>query len=113
MVYTCSTNAIVYHTSPLTSLWNRYTGLWKTIEGPPVVFPALVSVYDRLLAIGGKENYYAEECTTAVHMYNSTTNSWKVISNMYYVNLLCIAAVLPDNQLVVVAGGQTQIATID
>ena len=113
VVYTCSINAIVYHTSTLTSLWNRYTGLWKTIEGPPVVFPALVSVYDRLLAIGGRKNYYAEECTTVVHMYNSTTNSWKVISNMYYVNLLCIAAVLPDNQLVVVAGGQTQIATID
>jgi hypothetical protein len=57
VVYTCSINAIVYHMSTLTSLWNRYAGLWKSIKAPPVVFPALVSVHDRLLAIGGKEKY--------------------------------------------------------
>ena len=38
------------------------------------------------------------------HMYNPTTNSWEVINHMTTPRWDCIAAVLPNNQLIVVGG---------
>jgi hypothetical protein len=37
-------------------------------------------------------------------MYNPTTDSWEVISHMGTPRYNCIAAVLPNNQLMVVGG---------
>jgi hypothetical protein len=37
-------------------------------------------------------------------MYNPTTDSWEVISHMGTPRCDCIAAVLPNNQLMVVGG---------
>ena len=42
--------------------------------------------------------------TTAIHMYNTTTNSWEVISHMITPRRLCLVAVLPHNELMVVGG---------
>ena len=42
--------------------------------------------------------------TTAVHMYNTTTNSWEVISHMVTPRRQCLVAVLPHNELMVVGG---------
>ena len=42
--------------------------------------------------------------TTAVYMYNSTTNSWEIISHMITGRCDCFTAVLPDDQLMVVGG---------
>ena len=46
----------------------------------------------------------SEQPTTAVYMYNSATNSWEIISHMTTGRFDCFAAVLPDNQLIVVGG---------
>ena len=56
---------------------------------------------DCMLAIGGVDS---GKPTTAVYMYSSATNSWGIISHMMIGRCDCIAAVLPDNQLVVVGG---------
>ena len=61
-----------------------------------------MSVCGLLLAIGGEDTN--EEPTTAIHMYNPTTNSWEVISHMRTPRRECTAAVLPNNQLMVVGG---------
>ena len=61
-----------------------------------------VSIHGRLLAIGGKDS--DEKLTSAVHMYNPTTDSWEVISHMAKPRSQCIAAVFPNNQLMVVGG---------
>jgi N-acetylneuraminic acid mutarotase len=37
-------------------------------------------------------------------MYSQSTNSWNVISHMTTARRYCFAAVLPNNQLMVVAG---------
>ena len=37
-------------------------------------------------------------------MYNSTTNSWEIISHMTTGQYDCFTAVLPNNQLMVVGG---------
>ena len=80
--------------------------VWKKVAAPPVKHTAFVSVRGlRLLAIGGEDTN--EEPTTAVHMYNPTTDSWEVISHMGTRRRQCVAAVLPNNQLMVV-GGQTE-----
>ena len=42
--------------------------------------------------------------TTTVYMYNSTTNSWVIISHMTTGRCNCFTAVLPDNRLMVVGG---------
>ena len=42
--------------------------------------------------------------TTAVYMYNSTTNSWEIISHMIAGQCRCLTAVLSDNRLMVVGG---------
>ena len=43
----------------------------------------------------------------AVYTYNQSANSWNVISHMATARKDCFAAVLPNNQLMVV-GGQTK-----
>ena len=50
--------------------------------------------------------------TSAVHMYNPTTNFWEVISHMATPRYNCYAAVLPNNQLMVV-GGKTDSGETD
>ena len=52
------------------------------------------------LAIGGKDS--DNKSTTAVHMYNPTTDSWEVISHMGTPRWGCVAAAIPNNQLMVV-----------
>ena len=59
----------------------------------------------RLLAIGGQDS--EDKSTTAVHMYQPTTNSWEVISHMITPKYCCLSAVLPDIQLMVVGGMTT------
>ena len=53
--------------------------------------------------MGGKDSDDKE--TTAIHMYNPTTNSWEVISHMTTPRESCLVAVLPQNELMVVGGG--------
>ena len=52
--------------------------------------------------MGGYDSDYKQ--TTAIHMYNATTNSWEVISHMTTPRSQCLVAVLPHNELVVVGG---------
>ena len=83
-------------------LRKRDTGVWKTVAAPPVTDTSCVSIHGRLLAIGGED--LDKEPTTAIHMYNPTTDSWEIISHMATTRYNCIAAVLPNNQLMVVGG---------
>ena len=55
-----------------------------------------------LLAIGGADS--GSKPTTAVYMYNPSTDSWNVISHMTIARYRPFAAVLPDYQLMVVGG---------
>ena len=102
-MYTCSVTALVRpNTSLLASLRNILVGVWKEAAASPALHTTYVSVHNRLLAIGGKE--LNQTPTTAIHMYNPTTDSWEVISHMGTPRWDCIAAVLPNNQLMVIGG---------
>ena len=66
---------------------------------------ALVTLQGRLLAVGGCESDL--DPTSAVHQYNSATNSWNIVSRMNNKRYQCFAAVLPDNTLVVAGSVDT------
>ena len=100
-MYTCSVSALLH------SCWSRSTaGVWNEVAAPPVSDMTYVSIHDRLLTIGGRDSI--GKSTAAVHKYNPITDSWEVISHMATPRYDCFAAVLPNNQLMVVGGVNEQ-----
>ena len=76
--------------------------VWHQLADTPVTFSSWVALHGKLLAVGGKDS--DDKQTTAIHMYNTTTNSWEVISHMATPRHQCLVAVLPHNELMVVGG---------
>ena len=109
-MYTCSLQPLVASKKSVllqtcrSVLGGTIATSWKKVAAPPVTLTTCVSIHGRLLAVGGVDS--DRKPTSAVHMYNPTTDSWEVIGHMgtpryrYY----CIAAVLPNNQLMLVGG---------
>ena len=79
--------------------------VWSKIADLPVIHSTCESFHGRLLAVGGSKTVSGKyEYSTAVHIYNSITDSWEIISHMITGRSECFTAVLPDNQLMVVGG---------
>ena len=76
--------------------------VWKRLANLPVTWFACVSFNGRLLVIGGLDT--DNKPITTVHIYRPSTNSWEVVSHMMVARRQCFAAVLPDDQLMVVGG---------
>ena len=62
----------------------------------------LVTFRGRLLAVGGSARLRDTDITSEVRQYDTTNDSWSVISNMGMKRNFCLSAVLPDN-----SGGNT------
>ena len=114
-VYTCSVSALFQTCTQKSSLEERTSALslsnsssdvWSKLPDLPVTESTCVTFCGQLLAVGGSDS--ANKPTTAVYMYNQATNSWNVISHMATARKLPFAAVLPNNQLMVV-GRRTKI----
>lgn len=110
-MYTCSLTALCQSASRSRSLGARFKKLvlrdqpgtvWSRIDNLPFTQSTCISLNGRLLAIGG--NDLDIENTTAVHMYSPTTKSWEVVSRMSIGRRVCLATVLPDNQVMAVGG---------
>ena len=122
-VYTCSVSALLQSYDPSSLKANLKTtslvykpNAWRQLVDLPLSRSTCESFQGRLLAIGGYDQHpeipfavSADKATTAVYMYNSTTNSWEIISHMTAGRYDCFTAVLPDNRLMVV-GGRTDVA---
>ena len=80
--------------------------IWFLVADFPVKNPTLVSINNRLLAIGGCDSNYKP--TTAVPLYDPVNNSWQTISHLSTPRRWCFAIVLPDNRIMVVGGFTTQ-----
>ena len=108
-VFTCSLAALRQSCQPQ-SLGSRLRTLsltsrpkvWHQPADAPVTLSTCASLQGQLLAVGGYDSDGKE--TTVIHMYNITINSWEVISHMTTPRYLCLVAVLPHNQLMVVGG---------
>ena len=106
-VYTCTLSALLQTCNPQSFGAHLASSLspsevWRRETDIPVVRSSYVSLQGRLLAIGGKDSTYKR--TSAVHMYDPSSNSWEVISHMATPRSGCYAAVVSDNQLIVVGG---------
>ena len=100
-MYTCPVSTLIR------SCWSRPTAdVWNVVAAPQVTRPACVSIFGRLLTIGGIDCNH--QPTAAVYMYNPTTDSWEHISLMRIPRYDCFAAVLLNNKLIVV-GGETDV----
>ena len=76
--------------------------VWLRIADVPVYQSTCAAVSGELVAVGGRD---AEGKTiSSVYQYNSTANSWNVISNMPTARTYCLVAVLPTNEMMVVGG---------
>ena len=111
-VYSCLLSSLLLSAGRSKSLGgNRVSTLsskgsiWNRIADLPVTLSTAVTLHGQLLAIGGEDS--EDKRTTAVHIYQPTTDSWEVISHMTTPRVVCLAAVLPDNQLMVVGGYTT------
>ena len=110
-VYTCSVSALLQSCawSSLKAKFKRASvdkhsgSVWRQIADLPVIDSTCQTFHDQLLAIGGEMD--SGESTTAIHMYHSSTNSWEIVSHMKTGRRRCFTAVLPDIQVLVVAGG--------
>ena len=108
-VFTCSLSTL-FQLSQRTSLTRRLqaaslttsTSVWSKVADLPVIKSTCVSLQGRLLAIGGCDS--VDIPTTAVRMYDPTTNSWSVTSHMTTPRELCFAAVLTGNRVIAVGG---------
>ena len=78
------------------------SAVWKRLANIPVTWFACVSFSSQLLVIGGLDS--DNKPSTNVHVYNPSTNAWEVVSHTVVARRQCFAAVLPDDQLMVVGG---------
>ena len=78
--------------------------VWSIMANLPLVDCTCVSLCGQLLAVGGRSLGENGSCSTAVNLYHVDTNTWEEISNMAIGRSSCFAAVLPDDQLMVVGG---------
>ena len=76
--------------------------VWHQIASLPFRFSIAASLCGQLLAIGGQSDSNAS--TSAIHKYDSLSNSWEVISHMPTARSHSLATVLPSNKLMVVGG---------
>ena len=109
-MYTFSVSALIQSCKSFQADLRNSSRAWKEVAAPPVASTTCVSIHGRLLAIGGWD---LDEPTTVIHMYSPTTDSWEVISHMGTPRCDCIAAVLPNNQLMVVGGDTSLFGSTD
>ena len=107
-VVTCSLAALLQSCQPQSLVAQLMTALgsgpkvWYQLADAPVTLSTCISLQGQLLAVGGEDSDGKE--TTAIHMYNTTTNSWEIISHMTTPRSQCLVAVVPPNKLIVVGG---------
>lgn len=110
--YTCSMSKLLESDKPSSSqslygsTYQSFSShVWTRIPDLPVTESTSVSLYDQLLAVGGRNSEY--ESTTAIYKYSFVSESWDVISHMSIARHLCFAAVVPDTDTVLVVGGES------
>ena len=97
-VYSCSVSTLLW----LSNGSDGGTGVWNKLADLPVRESTCVTFCEELLAIGGEDS--DNNTTAAVYMYSPSSNSWNFISHINRARRCPFAAVLPDNQVIVVGG---------
>lgn len=109
-VHTCALTALLKSTNPKSTAVrfketlrrSNKPKVWSQVAALPTAYSSCAFLHGCLLAIGGKDSEHNP--TAAVHAYVPTTDTWEIISHMITPRHSCFAAVLSDNQLLVVGG---------
>ncbi len=115
-IYTCSTSQILRSSAPprasqaSPSKSSSGPQVWYRLADMPVYESTCTTFCDEILAIGGRNSDYNP--TPAVYVYNSTANSWEVISAMLMARYRCLVAAIADDTLMVV-GSHTSFGVTD
>ena len=110
-VYTCpirdliepkSSKPLPFPTTRISQQEGVVGNKWSRVADLPVDYSTCVSFNGHLLAIGGEDSN--NNSTTAIHVYDPLSNSWKLTNHLLTGRTACFAVVLPNNQLMVVGG---------
>ena len=101
-VITCSLRDLLRSCQQGVTRRPRTYMIWNRVADLPVYDSTCVSVYGRVLAVGGRDE--GDNPTTAICEYQPSTNFWNVISQMNTARFKCFAAVLSNEQVMVVGG---------
>ena len=78
---------------------------WRQARHLPVTHSTLITLGGHLLAVGGEDD--SHKSTAAVHCYDARTDSWRAVSHMKERRSQPLIAVLPEYQLLVVGGWES------
>ena len=96
-VLTCSLKELLYG--------NKMSSVWSRVTDVPTTRSTCAAVNGHLLSVGGLDAQSRK--TSAIYEYNSSINSWELISNMPTPQYDRLVAVLPNNEIMVVGGCTT------
>ena len=97
-MYTCAVSSIIQSCTSQSA-----ADVWSIVSAPPVVDTSCVSIQGQLLTLGGRG--LNTNPTAAVYIYDQTDDSWKSVKyGLMKSRSQAFAAVLPNNQLMVVGG---------
>ena len=102
-VLACSVKDLLFSQKTSQSVWHR-------VADAPAYHSSCAAVNGELLAIGG---YNEEAATNAIHMYNSSMNTWDLIGNMPTAKCDCLVAVLTTSEMLVVGGSIDAVTITD
>ena len=101
-VYSCSKEALLESRESTSSSNVEDDSVWTRVADIPIQWASLVSLEERVLAIGGSND--TQHRTAAIHCYNRTSNSWSVVGRLPTSRSCVLATMLPSNGVVVVGG---------
>ena len=96
LVLTCSL------TDLLQSSLDSDSSIWHRVTNAPYYNSTCTTINGELLVVGGCDQH--DKVTDAIYIYNTTTKSWELISNMPTARQGCLVAVLPTNEVMVIGG---------
>jgi len=74
---------------------------WRTLPAPPLRYSTAITIHGALLAVGG---CHGNEHSTAIHVYQPTTNSWSNVGDLPSPRSECACTLLPSGELLVTGG---------
>ena len=104
-VLTCSLTNLLQSSS------QSSRSVWNSIFSAPVYHSTCVAVDGELLAVKGISEQH--KTTSVVCKYNPITDSWDLISNIPTARSVCLVAVLPANEMMVLGGGTDGVVYTD
>ena len=113
VVYTCSHDTLIQSSRPFGPHNGRLPNQphsdraskicsWERRADLPVTESTSLSFHHKLLTVGGRDSN--DKPTTAIHLYDPSSDCWKMTSSMALGRYYCFVAALSDNSLMVVGG---------